>query len=278
MKIKQYLLAAVATVAIALAPVKAQAQYAYSGFGPPQGSCNPGTLGIDRVTATLYKCNTGGGWVAESSGSSFNGGAVGNGITAPFFSATGPGAGVYTFGAGSAPASIASNAVTEGGPATVTTSYYAPPPSAPPPNDGNAYVMAYTLVSTTPYDALSANWVLPTGSSLGGASFSSQGGGYTSFTFNGNNSDGSRLGMVAGGTGDSNLYLDTPGGAGFTFRVNNVAKAFINANGVVTASVVLNGSTPTQGAACSVNNAIVGADSTHLYVCIGSVIKSATLN
>jgi hypothetical protein len=48
------------------------------------------------------------------------------------------------------------------------------------------------------------------------------GGTYSNFTFNGNNLNGTRLGFVAGGTGDPNLYLDVPTGGGLDFRVNNV--------------------------------------------------------
>ncbi|HVG26133.1 MAG TPA: hypothetical protein VM865_00900 [Acidobacteriaceae bacterium] len=46
--------------------------------------------------------------------------------------------------------------------------------------------------------------------------------GYSNFTLNGNNADGSRIGFIGGGAGDANLYLDVPTGGGFHFRVNNV--------------------------------------------------------
>jgi hypothetical protein len=46
--------------------------------------------------------------------------------------------------------------------------------------------------------------------------------GYSNFTLNGNNADGSRIGFIGGGGSDQNLYLDVPAGGGFDFRVNNV--------------------------------------------------------
>jgi hypothetical protein len=46
--------------------------------------------------------------------------------------------------------------------------------------------------------------------------------GYSNFTLNGNNADGSRLGFIGGGGSDPSLYLDVPLNGGFIFRVNNV--------------------------------------------------------
>ena len=46
--------------------------------------------------------------------------------------------------------------------------------------------------------------------------------GYSNFTLNGNNADGSRIGFIGGGGSDQNLYLDVPTGGQFVFRVNNL--------------------------------------------------------
>ena len=44
--------------------------------------------------------------------------------------------------------------------------------------------------------------------------------GYSNFTLNGNNNNGSRLGFIGGATGDPNLYFDAPPSGQFVFRVN----------------------------------------------------------
>lgn len=62
---------------------------------------------------------------------------------------------------------------------------------------------------------------------------SSSGGGYSNFTFNGNNTDGLRLGFVGGGTGDASLYLDVPSGGGFVFREDNADVFIVGAGGIL---------------------------------------------
>lgn len=76
-------------------------------------------------------------------------------------------------------------------------------------------VTATTLATTT-----LATTTLTAGYN-GRAQFAAGGAGYTNFTFNGDNNNGTRLGFVAGGTTDPNLYLDTPSGGSFYFRNNN---------------------------------------------------------
>jgi hypothetical protein len=62
-----------------------------------------------------------------------------------------------------------------------------------------------------------------TGGDGGRAQITSEGAGYSCFTFNGDNNNGTRLGFIAGGTAapDTTLYLDVPSGGRFTFRANN---------------------------------------------------------
>ena len=58
--------------------------------------------------------------------------------------------------------------------------------------------------------------------------------GYSNFTLNGNNNDGSRLGFIGGGSGDPNLYLDVPTGGQFNFRFGSTATSVADgtANGL----------------------------------------------
>lgn len=55
--------------------------------------------------------------------------------------------------------------------------------------------------------------------------------GYSNFTLNGNNQDGSRLGFIGGGTGDPSLYLDVPTGGQFYFRVAGAGPYAVLING-----------------------------------------------
>lgn len=66
---------------------------------------------------------------------------------------------------------------------------------------------------------------------------SSSGGGYSNFTLNGNNADGSRLGFLGGGSGDTSLYLDVPTGGAFTFRINNMAMMNLATSGLFLGSL-----------------------------------------
>ena len=80
--------------------------------------------------------------------------------------------------------------------------------------------------------------------------------GYSNFTLNGNNSDGSRLGFIGGGIGDANLYLDVPGGGTFVFRngSNDGAASLINAGGLRTPGVTA----PKLGSGMAANSDLVG--------------------
>ena len=64
--------------------------------------------------------------------------------------------------------------------------------------------------------------------------------GYSNFTLNGNNNNGSRLGFIGGGTGDPNLYLDVPPSGQLVFRVNLAHNVTLTADagGTVETSVV----------------------------------------
>lgn len=63
---KKYLLTTLVLLLFLIGVASGQAQsLAYSGYGPPQGNCYPGTLGLDKSSGILYKCNTGGGWIEE---------------------------------------------------------------------------------------------------------------------------------------------------------------------------------------------------------------------
>ncbi len=60
------------------------------------------------------------------------------------------------------------------------------------------------------------------------------GGGYSNFTLNGDNNDGTRLGFIGGGSGDPNLYLDVPNGGTFIFRNGSNAgvASYVSASGL----------------------------------------------
>lgn len=76
--------------------------------------------------------------------------------------------------------------------------------------------------------------------------------GYSNFTLNGNNADGSRIGFIGGGNADPNLYLDVPAGGGFAFRIANQHDVTMTGEGggtvisnvVQAQQVVGNGTTP----------------------------------
>ncbi len=62
--------------------------------------------------------------------------------------------------------------------------------------------------------------------------------GYSNFTLNGNNNDGSRLGFIGGGASDNNLYLDVPPSGQFVFREGNGAQAsLLGTTGLTTPKV-----------------------------------------
>lgn len=58
--------------------------------------------------------------------------------------------------------------------------------------------------------------------------------GYTSMTFNGNNTDGGRMGLV-GGPDFNVLFFDMPVDGGYWFRINNIQVAQIRSDGVIQA-------------------------------------------
>ncbi len=78
--------------------------------------------------------------------------------------------------------------------------------------------------------------------------------GYSNFTLNGNNDNGSRLGFVGGGTSDPRLYFDVPTGGLFVFRVNNSGAVTMGpaAGGTVTTNVVQTQQVTGAGAAPSI--------------------------
>jgi hypothetical protein len=123
-------------------------------------------------------------------------------------------------------------------------------PSAFTANTVNTTTVNATTVTTT---GLTAGYQGRAQIAAGGSS------GYSNFTLNGNNADGSRIGFIGGGTSDPNLYLDVPAGGAFDFRVNNVhditftgdGGGTVQTNVLQTQQVTGSGSTPavTVGAA-----------------------------
>lgn len=156
-----------------------------------------------------------------SGGTTFNGGTVSNGITAPFFQVSGTSgqAGAFTFGGGSAPGTQ-SNSVIIAGPSTAPTPYVMVLPSGTP--NGNV------LTCAAPSGGVSTcTWSTSGGSGLGGgivAGNTSSGTSYNGIGLTGSNTDGSRLG-IAGESNTSvnlgNLYLDALSGYSFIFRIGN---------------------------------------------------------
>ena len=61
--------------------------------------------------------------------------------------------------------------------------------------------------------------------------------GYSNFTLNGNNTDGSRIGFIGGGNGDPNLYLDVPAGGAFILRTASANDGVMSANGLATSKI-----------------------------------------
>jgi len=112
-------------------------------------------------------------------------------------------------------------------------------------NNVNATNLNVTSLATTSFTAGYQGKVqlVPVGST-----------GYSNFTLNGNNDNGSRLGFVGGGTGDPSLYLDVPSGGQFDFRVNNVHNITLTADagGTVVANVMQTQQVIGAGAAPSV--------------------------
>lgn len=74
-------------------------------------------------------------------------------------------------------------------------------------------------------------------------------GGYSNFTLNGNNSDGSRIGFIGGGAADPNLYLDALAGGGFHFRANNADIGIMTATGLQVTSLTCTGTPCGSGGA-----------------------------
>lgn len=78
--------------------------------------------------------------------------------------------------------------------------------------------------------------------------------GYSNFTLNGSNDNGSRLGFIGGAPGDENLYFDSPTGGQFVFRVNQAWEVTLtgDAGGTVKTNVVQAQQVTGAGAAPSV--------------------------
>jgi hypothetical protein len=84
--------------------------------------------------------------------------------------------------------------------------------------------------------------------------------GYSNFTFNGNNADGSRVGFI-GGVTDPNLYLDVPTGGAFTFRVADVNTLVVGPGGAMM------GPATAPSGACSTSGAWVFSQDGHATFC-----------
>ena len=59
---------------------------------------------------------------------------------------------------------------------------------------------------------------------------------YGSISFSGSNSGANRIGLTGGGGSDKSLYLDSPTGGAFYFRINAVNRQEISSSGIVTMS------------------------------------------
>ncbi|WP_353070054.1 hypothetical protein RBB75_07485 [Tunturibacter empetritectus] len=100
--------------------------------------------------------------------------------------------------------------------------------------------------------------------------------GYSNIALNGNNTDGSRIGLVGGGpsTNDTNMYIDVPSGGNFKFRIGSIsATCMLGASGLSCPSGVFTAasyheslSTPASSSApCSAGD--FADDSNFHYVC-----------
>lgn len=84
--------------------------------------------------------------------------------------------------------------------------------------------------------------------------------GYSNFTLNGNNNDGSRLGFIGGGTGDPNLYLDVPAGGRFIFREGDGSHAsLLGETGLMTPGITTTGVASGTGSNSDVTGVLVVA-------------------
>ncbi len=127
-----------------------------------------------------------------------------------------------------------------------------------PQNSTASWLLGGTYYTFSPTAFTAANIVtssLKTGFN-GNAQIASGGtAGYSNFTLNGDNNDGTRLGFIGGGVGDPNLFLDVPDGGRFIFREGNGAQAsLLGASGFSTPSVT----TPKLGSGVAGNTDLVG--------------------
>ncbi len=91
---------------------------------------------------------------------------------------------------------------------------------------------------------------------------------YTGLTFNANNTDGSRLGLVGGGSSDSNLYVDVPAGGAITLRVGNAIVASQSATAFSTKHLVGNSASPTVAVgAAAASCTVAGTDVAFTLTC-----------
>jgi hypothetical protein len=94
---------------------------------------------------------------------------------------------------------------------------------------------------------------------------STSGGGYNNLTFNGNNYDTTRLGLM-GAAGDPNLYLDVPSGGQFDFRIGSTSNTVqIDANGVTTPALI--GPAFAPSGSCSTSGVWVFSQDGHATFC-----------
>ncbi len=136
-------------------------------------------------------------------------------------------------------------------------------PSGFTANNVNATTVTTTSVATT---SMTAGYQGRAQLAAGGSS------GYSNFTLNGNNADGSRIGFIGGGGTDADLYLDVPVAGAFIFRVNNVHNITFTAAGggtvqtsvVQTQQVTGSGNTPSVAAGAATGGGTASVSGTAL--------------
>lgn len=257
---KKYLLSFCAALLFLCGSAAHGQAMAYSGFGPPQGNCFPGTIGIDRSTGLLYKCTTGGGWVSESSGSAFNGGVVTNPFTAPSIGTNGTAPSGLTVTPNGQIPTAPTNSIVYGVPLSVPVPYTFMPPTnvssftSTPGNMQCLYVsgMAYLQCSLA-----AATSGLPTQWAAGQFS-----GVYFGLGLNGTLAPASMIGIFADSTSaDTSLYAAVGASGQFKVKVNNTVTIFSTPGVGIFAPI----GTPADTDVCSQGQ--IEWDAGFIYVC-----------
>jgi hypothetical protein len=114
----------------------------------------------------------------------------------------------------SANTNVAGNSVAS----TITTAYSGTTPVSASVPTATGTISTYSTSAGTQATIGDYGLVFPSGA-------------YRSLSFNGSHTDGTRLGFVAGGTSDNNLYVDVPTGGAFDFRINNQQTAVVQPDG-----------------------------------------------